>query len=455
MPAYAPPETATAAASAAAPTPRAAGYPAAPGDSRPPLQRDVELEAAAVATGAAPGSAPGFTPAHQQGRTPGATVPMAQLEGPAALPALPEVGRKRRRSLLQAAVAGIESPPLAAASGACLTSSSSSSSGGGNSTGRACFAPPRGGGAGLDAREGGTLGLAVGRAHVLQVAGGVLSVHALTAAGARGPLVRAVALRDLFAGVAPGCNAAAARDAAVVHDKRADRFVVAAPCGGFGRVLLAATATPDPAGAWFLFGLVSDAAGTPLACAAPREQALADAPLLGYNADGLFVAHHSYCPSKPRGPGDGATLLALPKWKAYSGSPQMRYAVYTSAEVAAAAAAAAADASGGGGGGAAAGVSPVAAARVRQLRPVLPQAPGDVGEGVAYFVAEVSGEQQLPPPDDDAQGGTCGRSGRGASALSFTISPSCPPSFLPNASQPTLHSTSAAPAAARSRSSRS
>jgi hypothetical protein len=331
VPAYAPPAPGAPPPPAAAPaaaSARAAGYPVAAAFSRPALQRD-------------------FSSLQPED-------PL--LQGPDALPSLPEVGRRRaaRRALLQA---GLSSPPPPLAAGAACR----------GANGSACFAP-RGGFPGLDAPAAGTLALAVGRRHVLQAAGGVMTVYNLGATGLRSTAVRTVSLGAFFAAAAPACEGV--HDAAAAYDKAADRFIVAAACGGFGRLLLGVSATPSPAGTWFVYGLVADAVGTPLECAAPKEAALADYPQLGYNADGLFLTYHSVCPSSPAQ--SGAVLLSLPKYKAYQGAPSMFYSVHTAADVAAAAG------------------LPGGAAAVRQLQPVAPQARGDVQEGVAYFVSDVS-----------------------------------------------------------------
>ncbi|KAI8467406.1 MAG: hypothetical protein J3K34DRAFT_481358 [Monoraphidium minutum] len=335
---------------------RAAGYPISAAYSRPALQRDWR----------------------------GPDDLDAGLEGPSQMPMLPEVGRRR---LMQTSAAVLPLPGAA-------TAAARPAAGGapGCADGAGCFTP-RGGFSGLDAPPAGTMGLAVGRRQAVQVAGGVMTVFALGATGTKSSVVRTVALQKLFAAVAPSCDGV--HDGAAVYDKHADRFAVAASCGGFGRLLVAASATPDAAGTWFMFGLIADAVNTPLECKAPQEQALADYPQLGYNKDALFVSYYSYCPSRPSV--GGASVLALPKYKAYqartgrrgaaegrrgAGAPSMYYAVYTAAEVAAAA------------------QLPGGAASVRQLLPVLPQSAGDVEEGVAYFVADVSGaaRRHLPRP---------------------------------------------------------
>jgi hypothetical protein len=351
VPTYVPPAPGTPLPAAAAR--RAAGYPVAAAFSRPPLQRDFSS------------------------LQPGA----ALLERPHAQPTLPEVGR-RRRSLSRRARALLQAGP-AAAPGRPLAASAACAAAGG---GAACFAP-RGGFSGLDAPVAGTLALAVGRRHVLQAAGGVMTVYTLGATGLRSTVVRTVSLAAFFAAAAPSCEGV--HDAAAAYDKAADRFVVAAACGGFGRVLLGVSATPNPGGTWFIYGLVADAVGTPLECAAPKEAALVDYPQIGYNADGLFLTYHSTCPSSPAQ--SGAVLLSLPKYKAYQGAPSMFYSVHTSADVAAAAG------------------LPGGPASVVQLQPVAPQAREDVREGVAYFVADVS---SLPRASMAGGDGPCRVGGR-------------------------------------------
>lgn len=318
---------------------RAAGYPVAAAYSRPALQRDWKDPA-----------------------------DLAGLQGPGKLPALPEVGRRRRRALAQISAAVI--PPADDASGGSSGAPAAPDAPRppACARGAACFAP-RGGFSGLDAPPAGTMGLAVGLRQALQAAGGVMTVFNLGATGAKSTVIKTVSLSKVFAAVAPSCDGV--HDAAALYDKHAGRFVVAAACGGFGRLLIGVSATGDAAGTWFMFGLVADAVDTPLECVSPREQAVADYPQLGYNRDGLFVTYHSYCPSRPAV--GGASLLAIPKYKAYQGAPSMYYAVYTAAEVAAAAG------------------LPGGATAVRQLQPVVPQAADDVAEGVAYFVSDVSG----------------------------------------------------------------
>jgi hypothetical protein len=101
---------------------------------------------------------------------------------------------------------------------------------------------------------------------------------------------------------------------------------------------------------------------------------------VSYNADSIFVTYKSLCPSNASANGIG--LLALPKHAVYMGIVNFFYAIYTSAELQAAAAA-----------GSAGAHSASAAEELgpcSQLQPVLPQGPGDVLEGIAYFVCEVS-----------------------------------------------------------------
>jgi len=75
-----------------------------------------------------------------------------------------------------------------------------------------------------------------------------------------------------------------------LYDKAARRFVVTATCSGKGAVLLAATATTDPTGTWFLFTLLADAAGTGLECTSPAESALADSARVTTDANGVYIS---------------------------------------------------------------------------------------------------------------------------------------------------------------------
>jgi hypothetical protein len=270
---------------------------------------------------------------------------------------------------IRTSTTGISGGGAASGGDAAINSSAADGSGAAPAAGAAPAFAPTVGFAGMDAPPSGTMGLAVGRRHAVQVAGGVMTVFALGASGGKSTTVRTVSLQAFFAGAAPSC--AGVHDGAAVYDKHADRFVVAASCGGFGRLLVGVSATPSAAGTWFMFGLVADAVGTPLECRSPREQAMADYPQLGYNKDALIVTYHSYCPSRPSV--SGASLIALPKYKAYQGAPSMYYAAYTASEVAAAAG------------------LPGGAPAVRQLQPVVPAGAGDAEEGVIYFVADVSG----------------------------------------------------------------
>lgn len=79
-------------------------------------------------------------------------------------------------------------------------------------------------------------------------------------------------------------------DAVPQYDKHTKRYLVAATCGGKGAVLLAATATQDPLGPWFLFMLLADAAQTGLACDSPKESAIAEYVSLSYDANGVYLS---------------------------------------------------------------------------------------------------------------------------------------------------------------------
>jgi hypothetical protein len=79
-------------------------------------------------------------------------------------------------------------------------------------------------------------------------------------------------------------------DAVAAYDKATRRYLVTATCGGKGAALLAVTATPDPLGPWFLFMLLADAADTGMACASPRETAVAEAVWLNYDANGVYLS---------------------------------------------------------------------------------------------------------------------------------------------------------------------
>lgn len=80
-------------------------------------------------------------------------------------------------------------------------------------------------------------------------------------------------------------------DAIPLYDKHAKRYLIAATCSGKGSVLLAASATADPTGSWFLFNLIADAADTGMACKAPAvETTLAEGVRVTYNTDGVFVS---------------------------------------------------------------------------------------------------------------------------------------------------------------------
>jgi hypothetical protein len=227
--------------------------------------------------------------------------------------------------------------------------------------------------------------LAAGPQQLLQAAGGVVTLHSLTPAG---EVVRnssrSVALQLLLQpDAAAGCSRVF--DPSAAFDAAANRFLLSATCGGQGLILLAASATSDAAGAWFVFTLVADGAGTPLACTHPVvEAALADASQVSYNADGVFVTYRSVCPSSSGGGGVG--LLALPKWAVFRGAAVFEYPMYTGADLTAALLA-----------GSPAPAAAAAAAGCAQLVPVLPQGPGDVGSGEAWFVCEVSAACCRPP----------------------------------------------------------
>lgn len=79
-------------------------------------------------------------------------------------------------------------------------------------------------------------------------------------------------------------------DATPAYDKAARRYLITATCGGKGAALLAASATPDPLGPWFLFMLLADAADTGLACTAPKETAVAESARLTYDANGVYIS---------------------------------------------------------------------------------------------------------------------------------------------------------------------
>lgn len=79
-------------------------------------------------------------------------------------------------------------------------------------------------------------------------------------------------------------------DALPLYDKAAKRYIIAATCGGKGAVLLAATATPDPLGPWFLFMLLADAAETGMACLNPKETAVAESARVTYDNNGVYIS---------------------------------------------------------------------------------------------------------------------------------------------------------------------
>jgi hypothetical protein len=194
---------------------------------------------------------------------------------------------------------------------------------------------------------------------------------------------QSVALSSLMAAVSAGCEGV--YDPSAVYDAAASRFLVSATCGGQGLVLLAVSGTSNAAGTWFVSSLVADGVGTPLACTSPAvESALVDYTQLSYDADGVYVAFKSICPSNATHEGVG--LLALPKWALYRGMPSYQYPIYTGAELSAALSRAGGDSSASSG---AAGAGSEASS-CAQLVPVLPQEAADVGLGTALFVCEVS-----------------------------------------------------------------
>lgn len=97
-------------------------------------------------------------------------------------------------------------------------------------------------------------------------------------------------LEDLFASVGSSNCKEGVWDGQVLWDSAAKRFVVSAACGGQGVVLLAASASSDPFGSWFLFVMVADGVNTARACRSPVEAAVADWPRLSYDANGIYVS---------------------------------------------------------------------------------------------------------------------------------------------------------------------
>lgn len=79
-------------------------------------------------------------------------------------------------------------------------------------------------------------------------------------------------------------------DATPLYDSAAKRYIIAATCGGKGAVLLAATATSDPLGPWFLFMLLADAADTGMGCITPKETAIADSVRVTYDSNGVYLS---------------------------------------------------------------------------------------------------------------------------------------------------------------------
>ncbi|KAF8057896.1 coq6 [Scenedesmus sp. PABB004] len=243
--------------------------------------------------------------------------------------------------------------------------------------------PRRPGWAGLWWADAGGVGVAVGPRHVLHAAGGALAVYARAPGGdAAGAPLRTVALQDFFAPVGAALCRDGVLDGVPLFDKAARRYLLAATCGGKGSALLAASATADPAGAWFLYSLAADGVGTGLACASPRESAVADGVRLGYDAHGVLVSLFSYCPSGGAAGPRGAALLALPKYRVYKGAPNFLYAVFTADQVLAALPAEARE-----------GLTPASFA---QCQPAPPQNAADAQGGAAYFVCDHVGPDGPP-----------------------------------------------------------
>jgi hypothetical protein len=131
----------------------------------------------------------------------------------------------------------------------------------------------------------GTAALAVGPNHLLQASGSLLTVTNISSSN--GMRIqdsdRSVRLASLMAGAAADCQDVF--DPSAVFDHAAGRFIVTATCGGQGRVLLAASASSDANGAWFVFGLVADGTNTSLACTVPVQEST----IVDYTQVGLPV----------------------------------------------------------------------------------------------------------------------------------------------------------------------
>eukprot|EP00775_Hariotina_reticulata_P012753 gene12753-12882_t len=177
-------------------------------------------------------------------------------------------------------------------------------------------------------------------------------------------------------------------DPSAVYDHHANRFLLTATCGGQGRVLLAASATSDAVGTWFVFGLVADGVSSSLACTSPvTESALVDYTQVSYNTDGVYITHKAFCPSNASQ--NGLAILALPKHAVYQGKINFIFPVYTSQDLQQAVSVA--DNGDLNSSGGSAGCS--------QLMPVVPQSSADVPPGSTYFVCEVpiTTPTTLPP----------------------------------------------------------
>jgi hypothetical protein len=232
---------------------RAAGYPASPALSRPTLQR-IAQAAAAGDVSATLSSQPGI-----------------------------------------ATPVGINGPTLTPLSSNSSSSSSNSSSSGTHGSRRlqqhsnAMPAVAEGFEGISSPAPAGTSALAVGPNHLLQVSGALLTVTNISSStGMRiEDSSRSFRLASLMAGAAVDCQDVF--DPSAVFDQAAERFVVTATCGGLGRVLMAASASSDANGAWFVFGLVADGSNTSLACNAPvQELAIVDYTQVGTHVQVLL-----------------------------------------------------------------------------------------------------------------------------------------------------------------------
>jgi hypothetical protein len=222
----------------------------------------------------------------------------------------------------------------------------------------------------------GTSALAAGPQHLLQAQGAVVTITNLSSSS--GDIIpgtsRSIALASLLAGAAVDCQGV--YDPSAVYDHHANRFLLTATCGGQGRLLLAASATSDAVGAWFVFGLVADGVNTSLACTSPvTESALVDYTQVSYNTDGVYITHKAFCPSNTTQ--NGFAILALPKHAVYQGKINFIFPVYTSQHLQQALSLADDIGVGSSDGG------------CSQLMPVIPQSSADVLPGSTYFVCEV------------------------------------------------------------------